>query len=136
MLCGCSIIAALVLVANIASAIFFRLKWKTTRDLGTIFRGECPRAQGLSSWLHIAINVLSSSLLAASNLCMQLLAASTRREIDEAHRRFIWLDIGVPSLRNIWRISRWRKIIIICWLYLQFHYTSCKSYQKLSQVIR
>lgn len=109
---GSSIIAALVLVANLASAIFFRRRWKTTGDLGTMYRGECPSAQRLSSWLHIAINVLSTALLAVSNLCMQLLAAPTRRDVDKAHGRYVWLDIGVPSFRNIWHMSTWRKIVI------------------------
>ena len=109
---GYSIIAALVLVANLASAIFFKLRWKPRKDIGTMYRGECTVAQGLNSWLHIAINVLSTALLGVSNSCMQLLAAPTRREIDEAHDRHSWLDIGVPSFRNIWHISTWRRIVI------------------------
>ena len=109
---GCSIIAALVLVANLASAIYFRLKWKPTRDIGSMYLGECTTVQGINSWLHIAINVLSTALLGVSNLCMQLLAAPTRPEIDEAHGRHIWLDIGVPSFRNIRYISTRRKVIV------------------------
>ncbi len=39
---------------------------------------------------------------------MQLLAATTREEIDTAYKKFQWLDIGVPSVRNLRSISRER----------------------------
>ena len=35
--------------------------------------------------------------------CAQLLAAPTRSEVDTAHHNGEWLDIGVPSLRNLWK---------------------------------
>ncbi|KAL8708100.1 MAG: hypothetical protein Q9220_006954 [cf. Caloplaca sp. 1 TL-2023] len=43
---------------------------------------------------------------------MQCLSAPTRDEIDRAHQRQRWLDIGVPSIRNLramswYRISLW-----------------------------
>ncbi|KAI9789333.1 MAG: hypothetical protein M1816_006222 [Peltula sp. TS41687] len=36
---------------------------------------------------------------------MQCLTAPTREEVDTAHRRGKWLDIGIPSVKNLWRIS-------------------------------
>jgi hypothetical protein len=54
-------------------------------------------------------------MLMASNYCMQLQAAQTGKNIDEAHKDGYWLDIGVPSLRNFWWISKTRKL---CWLLL------------------
>lgn len=112
-LSACSIVAFLVLLVNFATTVYFKTKWKTIGDLGTIFRGECSRSHQLSSRLHVIINVLSTTLLAASNLCMQLLAAPTRKEIDEAHGNFVWLDIGVPSFRNLKHISRRRSMSIL-----------------------
>ncbi|KAI4194980.1 MAG: hypothetical protein LQ350_007467 [Teloschistes chrysophthalmus] len=44
---------------------------------------------------------------------MQHLAAPIRKEIDEAHGNYIWLDIGVPSFRNLWHISMKRRIVIL-----------------------
>lgn len=110
---GCAIAAALVLVANFTSTINFMKIWRTVGDLGTIYRGDCSKAHRLSSGLHIIINVLSTTLLAVSNLCMQLLAAPTRGEIDKAHADYFWLDIGVPSFRNLGRIGKSRRIHII-----------------------
>lgn len=61
--------------------------------------------------VHFGINVVSTLLLGSSNYCAQLLAAPTRSEVDTAHDKGDWLDIGVPSLRNLWkkRIARNRK---------------------------
>ena len=105
---SCSIVAALVLIINITAVVYFKTRWKTIGDIGTINRGDCSQSHRLSSRLHILINVLSTALLSASNLCMQLLAAPTRQEIDKAHENYVWLDIGVPSFRNLKHISKRR----------------------------
>lgn len=64
-------------------------------------------------WSDLAVNALSTLLLGASNNCAQLLTAPTRKDIDLAHVRGMWLDIGVPSLRNFPVMSRWRKVLVI-----------------------
>ena len=65
--------------------------------------------------LHLAINILSTLLLGASNFCMQVLCAPTREEIDAAHTRRNWLSIGVPSLKNLFHIDRKKSAL---WLVL------------------
>lgn len=107
-----AVVAALVLLINVAATVYFRIRWKTIGDIGTLYRGDCSQSHRLSSRLHILINVLSTALLSASNLCMQLLAAPTRQEIDKAHEKYIWLDIGVPSIRNLKHISKRRGMAI------------------------
>ena len=54
-----------------------------------------------STALHVVINILSSLLLSASNYTMQCLGSPTRKEIDMAHSKGSWLDIGLPSVWNI-----------------------------------
>ncbi len=54
-------------------------------------------------------------MLMASNYCMQLQAAPTRKNLDKAHEAEDWLDIGVPSLRNLRYIGNWRRF---SWLLL------------------
>lgn len=75
-----------------------------------IFRGDCQTASRLSTAFHVLINILSSLLLSASNFSMQLLVAPTRNEVDRAHNNFTWLDIGVPSLRNLRYIARRKRL--------------------------
>ena len=79
--------------------------------IGTIQLGSCQKTKNVSLWLHLLINILSTALLSASNYCMQCLSSPTREEVDKAHARHIWLDIGVPSVRNLRRIS-WKRIIL------------------------
>ncbi|KAI0154381.1 hypothetical protein GGR57DRAFT_492132 [Xylariaceae sp. FL1272] len=43
---------------------------------------------------------------------MQVLVAPSRDEIDAAHCRSTWLDIGVSSLHNVWNLSILKKL---CW---------------------
>lgn len=69
-------------------------------DQITIFTGDCGKTRRISAGAHVVINILSTLLLATSNACMQSLNAPTRSEIDKAHERGIWLDIGTQSLRN------------------------------------
>ncbi|KAF6837258.1 hypothetical protein CPLU01_03122 [Colletotrichum plurivorum] len=62
----------------------------------------------IDTLLHLLINILSTVILASSNFFMQVLNAPSRREVDAAHARGIWLDIGVPSWRNSFHLSRFK----------------------------
>lgn len=79
--------------------------------LGTIHEGACIKTKNLATWLHLAINVLGTLLLGASNYAMQCLSSPSHEEIDKAHKKGIWLDIGVPSMRNLRHISRSRFVM-------------------------
>jgi hypothetical protein len=68
-------------------------------------------AQSISRWstaAHLFINIASTMLLGASNYTMQVLGSPTRSDIDKAHVSGKWLDVGVLSTRNLWRIP-WRR---------------------------
>ncbi|KAI0410837.1 hypothetical protein F5X98DRAFT_384830 [Xylaria grammica] len=71
--------------------------------------------------LHILINIVSTLVvksifrLASSNFFMQVLNAPTRQEVDEAHFKSSWLGIGVPSVRNAFRVSPFKTM---CWISL------------------
>ena len=110
----CAGIAALVLIINLILTIWAVTKSGVQDGLGTLYDGSCKRTATLTFWIHLAINVLSTLLLGASNYSMQCLSSPTRSEIDKAHSQGIWLDIGVPSIRNLRRLSTIR--IILWWL--------------------
>lgn len=114
-LCIQQLMAALVLVANIALTAWAQARFGNQSGIGTLFLGSCVTARRLSVWLHLLINILSTLLLGASNYCMQLLVAPTRHEVNRAHERFFWLDIGTPSVRNLQKIAR---ISVLTWLCL------------------
>jgi hypothetical protein len=85
----------------------------TSGAKGVLFDGDCDRVKRLNTGLHLGINILSTILLAGSNYTMQCLSAPTRSEIDSAHNRKpgVYLDIGVPGIRNLGYISRRRVIL-------------------------
>ncbi|KAG9686786.1 hypothetical protein KCU95_g11437, partial [Aureobasidium melanogenum] len=94
------------------------LTWASTlhTDEGsaTVFEGSCTEMKRITFWVDLAINILSTLLLGASNNCAQLLVAPTRKDIDDAHAAGRYLDVGVSSLRNIRAVSRWRQWLCAC----------------------
>jgi hypothetical protein len=104
-------VAFTVLMMNLILTIYAAVKFGTDDGVGTAFTGQCERVNSWTTWLHILINALSSILLSASNYTMQCLCSPTRAEIDKAHAKGDWLDIGVASVRNIFRIRYTRRIL-------------------------
>ena len=98
----------LVLIINIILILYMTLRYERMDGFPVIYRGACETAQRQNSIWHFFLNVLSTGLLSASNYCMQLLSAPTRANIDRAHGTGHWLDIGIPSFRNL-RFSDWKR---------------------------
>ena len=108
----------LVLVVNISIAInaTSRYGWSPVFGFKPIFIGQCNTTKQLNTVLHLLINILSSILLSGSNYSMQVLAAPSREHIDDAHSKRGWLDIGVPSVRNLRALStKWKAL---WWLFV------------------
>ncbi|KIW03154.1 uncharacterized protein PV09_05797 [Verruconis gallopava] len=105
-------LAICVLVLNVAIT-FSALQKQHAEDSGrrVLFEGDCRKAETLNVVAHLLINAMSTLLLSASNYGMQILTAPTRSEIDFAHAKKKWLDIGVLSLKNIRTISRSRALL-------------------------
>lgn len=103
-------VAGSILLINIILTIVAAAN-KHHRGLATIQEGSCSKSDRLDLWLHFLINVFSTLLLVASNYCMQCLVAPTREDIDKAHAQHRWLDIGIPSMRNLRNIPRFRLLL-------------------------
>ncbi|KAF6818735.1 hypothetical protein CSOJ01_01688 [Colletotrichum sojae] len=85
------------------------------QGLSAIFDGDCGSAKTLLDALRVAISVSSSLVFLSSNYFMQLVVAPSRADFDAAHSRSRWVDIGVPSTRNLRFVSNRRRAI---WLFL------------------
>lgn len=92
--------------------IYAVVKYGIFHGFGDLYQGDCKLVARYNTVVHLGINIVSTLLLGASNYCAQLLVAPTRFEVDRAHEKRDWLDIGVPSFRNLWkrRIARKRKV--------------------------
>ena len=100
-----------IFLFNIISLVWAVSKNGSSNGITTLYEGSCSKANNWNTGIHVAINVLSIILLAASNYTMQCLAAPTRRDLDRAHSQGRWLDVGVPSLRNLSQIGIARVIL-------------------------
>lgn len=74
--------------------------------------------QGGLGNLQVIITVLGTLQLGASNYSMQCLSSPTRQEIDKAHSQGIWLDIGVPSLREMGMAVSFQNLAVAAPCYL------------------
>ncbi|CZR67199.1 uncharacterized protein PAC_17098 [Phialocephala subalpina] len=107
--------SGLVLLINLIFTIWAAAKSKSGTQVGTIYAGDCATVRKADSGLHIAINVMGTMLLGASNYTMQCLSSPTRKEVDAAHSRGKYLDIGLPSPKNL---NGWKKKIVFTFLVL------------------
>jgi hypothetical protein len=99
-----------VLVINICLAIWALAQHGWGQDgQPVLYEGKCGTSSKLSTGFHLLINAMSTALLCASSYCMQCLSAPTRQELNEAHKRQSWMDIGVLSPRNMRSISKSRR---------------------------
>jgi hypothetical protein len=112
-LCG-SCISAIILCCNIAIVIL-----SSARDKGNqngevdVMSGGAPYIARWSTMFHLLINASSTILLSASNYTMKVLCSPTRHELDAAHAKGKWLDIGLLSFRNFLAIPRSRATLCL-----------------------
>ncbi|KAL4998350.1 hypothetical protein BDV10DRAFT_73937 [Aspergillus recurvatus] len=108
-----SITSFTVLILNLVMVCWASFR-HSDQGQSVLYSGSCDRAKEIGTCVHLLINVLSTLLLSASNFGMQCLSAPTRNDIDRAHARNKWLDIGVPSIRNLRGIPRSRLLLWLC----------------------
>jgi len=112
---ACATSVVTVLLVNVCFTIYAATnpEHKMERGVGTLYSGSCETSKTIGQVLHFGINALSTLLLSGSNYTQQCLVAPTRSEIDAAHSKRRWMDIGVPSIRNLFRIGLQRRILWI-----------------------
>lgn len=92
----CATIATATFLSTLGITIYFIIVYPPEgTGLGKLYLGDCEDMKKISFWAHVAINLVSSILLAGSHYTQQVLSAPTREEIDAAHEtksvyRSIW----------------------------------------------
>ena len=111
----CAATGVAVLFINISLTVYAATnpRNRLERGVGILYEGGCDRSRTIGLLLHLVINGLSTLLLSGSNYTQQCLAAPTRSEVDAAHAKRRWMDIGVPSVRNLFRIKLERRLLWI-----------------------
>ena len=107
------ILSVAILILNLALTIWSYADHSVDTGVATIYRGQCNKTKNVVTVLHLAICILSTLLLGASNYCIQILTAPTRHEIDATHTKHKSLSIGVTSFGNLFHIDRKRLLLCI-----------------------
>ncbi|KAI9172367.1 hypothetical protein HJFPF1_01869 [Paramyrothecium foliicola] len=101
---GVAINLLLGLLALIVAVVCLVLAARKARMLDgqlELQSGVCAAVNGMAYGVSVAVNILGLIILAGANYAFQVLSSPTRAEIDIAHRQESWVDIGIPSLRNL-----------------------------------
>ncbi|KAI2932705.1 hypothetical protein CBS63078_1475 [Aspergillus niger] len=105
-----------ILLALIAIGMSYSQSANSHSFLTTeMYNGNCTLSSRWGTGIHIVINLLSTTLLEASNYAMQCVSGPSRTDVDNAHKKRRWLDIGVMSFRNFRVMNIKRKLL---WLVL------------------
>ena len=110
-----SAVALAVMIFNITLAVWASTKYGTEDGVGTAIEGSCSLVNVWSLIFKLVINILSSILLSVSNYAMQCMSSPSREDLNRAHAKGDWMDIGISGVRNLVRIRRLRAIL---WLLL------------------
>ncbi|KAF4539260.1 uncharacterized protein LTHEOB_10424 [Lasiodiplodia theobromae] len=101
---GAALLTFLILIANISITAVCYSKIRSqgyNTSIAPISTGDCGSIKKLGVGIHLVINIISTLLLGASSYCMQSISAPTRVDVDKAHAKGSWVDIGIPSFRNL-----------------------------------
>lgn len=100
------LISLLALITNIC--VFAWLLRRNNPESGTetIHTSTCGEVSTMETGIKVALNVVSTLILGASTYAMQGTTAPTRDEVDVAHKKGKWLEIGTQSWRNLSYVSR------------------------------
>lgn len=110
---GFAILASIILIINVSWLGAARAKYGIKDGYGTLKEGPCGSIESLSSWLHFAINVLSTLLLTGSNAFMAAFCCPSREEVDKAHQRGKFLHVAVLNLGNLRRIAFRKGVVVV-----------------------
>ena len=107
----CTVLTTVVLCLDLSFAIWTLLNRGIEGGKHVIYEGKCASVSSRMNYIQIFVTILSNLLHGASNYCMQILSAPTRAQIDAAHAKGMWLDIGRNSVRNVYFMSRKKKVL-------------------------
>lgn len=111
----------LILLVNIITlAVMYGIHSPVDYSI-TFFTGSCLKARNTSVGAHVVINVLGTILLACSNFSMQCLGSPTRKEVDSAHSKRHWLNIGTPPFATSSSSRNGRRVCGFFWEQVHFH---------------
>jgi hypothetical protein len=100
------VLSSCAFIFNIVIYAWLYSTHNTRAGTATIMNESCTKVQNANIVVHAGLNVISTMVLGASTYAMQGMTAPTREEVDEAHAKGIWLEIGTHSVRNLFHVKK------------------------------
>ena len=72
--------------------------------------GACDTTRILNLAIHLGLSVAATLVFSSSVFALQVLNSRTREEVDAAHAIGKYVEIGAPSLSNVFALSRSKAI--------------------------
>ena len=72
------------------------------------YSGACETTRMANLGIHLGLNIAATLVFSAANFAMQVLNSPTRKEVDAAHTRGTSVELGVPSLSNLFALSKFK----------------------------
>ncbi|KAF3010638.1 hypothetical protein E8E13_004270 [Curvularia kusanoi] len=94
------------LLVNASIFLWLYLEFDHPGGTGTIKVSNCGDIGKIETGVKVGLNVISTLILGASTYAMQGTTSPTREEVDLAHKKGKWLEIGTQSWRNLGYVSR------------------------------
>ncbi|KAF1931586.1 uncharacterized protein M421DRAFT_55896 [Didymella exigua CBS 183.55] len=134
----------LALIANVCVFAWLVRRNNPEDGTGTIHTAACGAISTLETGIKVALNVISTLILGASTYAMQGTTAPTRDEVQSAHKKGKWLEIGTQSWRNLSYVSKRHATIwsVLAFTSLPLHlvfnavfFTTTETYQYAVAVV-
>ncbi|KUJ16884.1 uncharacterized protein LY89DRAFT_733887 [Mollisia scopiformis] len=106
-------VACIVLFVNVSWLGYARTHYGITDGFGVIQQGDCDQVGMLSTWYHLLINILSTLLLTGSKAFMAVYSCPSRQEVDKAHQRGRYLNVGGLSFGNLTGIAKRKGLVLV-----------------------
>ncbi|KAI8682052.1 hypothetical protein NCS55_00459500 [Fusarium keratoplasticum] len=103
--------ALISLVVHVVLAVWIPTLDSFDNGVGVLWTGNCRDAATYNTLIHLGTTAVATLLLGGSNYCMQCLTAPTRKDLQTAHDKGVWLDIGVQSFRNLKAIKGYKAVL-------------------------
>jgi len=111
------ILSSCAFLLNVSIYAWLYRTHETRSGTGTIIDDSCFNVRNANIGVHAGLNIISTLVLGASTYAMQGMTAPTRQEVDKAHAKGKWLEIGTHSVRNLFHL---RKRNVTIWIVLVF----------------
>ncbi|KIW28239.1 uncharacterized protein PV07_07918 [Cladophialophora immunda] len=107
-----AVVACLVAeLVMLACAMSLNKPQGNKHNIGVLYVGDCAKVERINTLLAIPLNIIATVLVATSNYVMQCLSAPSRKDIDGAHAAGSYLNIGIPSVHNLFRPVSWNSLL-------------------------